>query len=44
MLATTIQRILHIDNNNLDVHIGYYNHVQNDCINYIAVKIDETIS
>ena len=24
MLATTRQRILHIDNNNLDVHIGDY--------------------
>ena len=28
MLATTRQRILHIDNNNLDVHIGDYKLVQ----------------
>ena len=40
MLATTRQRILHIDNNNLDVHIGDYKHVQSDCIDYIGVKID----
>ena len=44
MLATTRQRILHIDNNNLDVHIGDYKLVQSDCINYLGVKIDETIS
>ena len=40
MLATTRQRILHIDNNNLDVHIGDYKRVQNDCIDYLVVKID----
>ena len=34
MLATTRQRILHIDNNNLDVHIGDYKLVQSDCIDY----------
>ena len=28
MLATTRQRILHIDNNDLDVHIGDYKLVQ----------------
>ena len=44
MLATTIQRILHIDYNNLDVHIGDYKLVQSDCIYYLGVKIDETIS
>ena len=42
MLATTRQRILHIDNNNLDVYIGYYKFVQSDCIDYLGVKIDET--
>ena len=30
MLATTRQRILHIDDNNLDVHIGDYKLVQSD--------------
>ena len=44
MLATTRQRILHIDDNNLDVHSGHYKHVQSDCIDYVGVKIDETIS
>ena len=44
MLATTRQRILHIDNNDLDVHIGDYKFVQSDCIDYLGVKIDETIS
>ena len=44
MLATTRQRILHIDDNNLDVHIGDYKLVLSDCIDYIGVKIDETIS
>ena len=44
MSATTRQRILHIDNNNLDVHIGDYKLVQSDCIDYLGVKIDETIS
>ena len=44
MLATTGQRILHIDNNNLDVHIGDYKLVQSDCIYYLGVKIDDTIS
>ena len=44
MLATTRQRILHIDNNDLDVHIGDYKLVQSDCIDYLGVKIDETIS
>ena len=44
MLATTRQRILHIDNNDLDVHIGDYNLVQSDCIDYLGLKIDETIS
>ena len=34
MLATTIQRILHIENNNLDVHIGGYKLVKSDCIDY----------
>ena len=43
MLATTRQGILHIDNNYLDVHIGYYRLVQSDCIDYLGVKIDETI-
>ena len=43
MLATTRQRILHIDDNNLDVH-GDYKLVQSDCIDYLGVKIDETIS
>ena len=40
MLATTRQRILHIDNNDLDVHIGDYKLVQSDCIDYIGLKID----
>ena len=40
MLATTRQRILHID---LDVHIGDYKFVQSDCIDYLDVKIDETM-
>ena len=44
MLATTRQRILHIDNNELDVHIGDYKLVQSDCIDYLGVTIDETIS
>ena len=44
MLATTRQRILHIDYNDLDVHIGDYKLVQSDCIDYLGVKIDETIS
>ena len=44
MLATTRQRIMHIDNNDLDVHIGDYKLVQSDCIGYLGVKIDETIS
>ena len=44
MLATTRQRILHIDNNNLGVHIGDYKLVQCECIDYLGVKIDETIS
>ena len=44
MLATTRQRIMHIDNNNLDVHIGDYKLVQSDCIDYLGVTIDETIS
>ena len=44
MLATTRQRILHIDNNNLDVQIGDYKLVQSDCIDDLGVKIDETIS
>ena len=44
MLATTRQRILHIDNNDLDVHIWDYRLVQSDCIDYIGVKIVETIS
>ena len=44
MLATTRQRILHIDYNDLDVHIGDYTLVQSDCIDYLGVKIDETIS
>ena len=44
MLATTRQRILHIDDNNLDVHIGDYKLVQSDRINYLGVNIDETIS
>ena len=45
MLATTRQRILHIDNNtNLDARIGDYKLVKSDCIDYLGVKIDETIS
>ena len=44
MLATTRQRILHIYNNDLDVHIGDYKLVQSDCIDCLGVKIDETIS
>ena len=44
MLATTRQRILHINNNNLDVRIGDYKLVQSDCIDYLGVKIDETRS
>ena len=32
MLATTRQRILHIDTNNLDAHIRDYKRVQSDCI------------
>ena len=44
MLATTRQQILHIDNNDLDVHIGDYKLVQSDCIDYLGLKIDETIS
>ena len=44
MLATTRQQILHIDDNNLDVHIGDYKLVQSDCIVYLGVKKDETIS
>ena len=32
MLATTRQRILHIDNNNLDVHIGDLKLVQSDIV------------
>ena len=44
MLATTRQRIMHIDSNNLDVHIGDYKLVQSDCIDYLGVKIDEAIS
>ena len=43
MLATTRQRILHIDNNELDVHIGDYKLVQSDCIDYLGLKRDETI-
>ena len=38
------QRLLHIDNNDLDVHIGDYKLVQSDCIDYLGLKIDETIS
>ena len=38
MLATTRQRILHIGNNYLDVHIGDYKLVQSDCIDYLGVK------
>ena len=41
MLATIRQRILHIDNNDLDVHIGDYKLVQSDCTDYLGVKIDE---
>ena len=44
MLATTRQRILHSDNNDLDVHIGDYKLVQSDCIDCLGLKIDETIS
>ena len=44
MLATTRQRILHIYNNNLDVHSEDCKPVQHDCIDYLGVKIDETIS
>ena len=44
LLATTRQRILHIDNNDLEVHIGDYKPVQSDCIDYLGVKIYETIS
>ena len=44
MLATTRQRILHIDNNNLDVHIGDYMLVRSDCIDYLGVEIVEIIS
>ena len=44
MLAPTRQRILHIDNNDFDVHIGDYKLVQSDCIDYLGLKIDETIS
>ena len=44
MLATTRQRILHIDNNDLDVHIGDYKLVHSDCIYYLGAKIDETTS
>ena len=44
MLATTRQRILHINDKNLDVHIGDNKLVQSDCIDYLGVKIDETIS
>ena len=40
MLATTRQRIMHIDNNNVDVHIGDYKLVQSDSIDYLGVKID----
>ena len=42
VLGTTRKRILPIDNNNLDVHIGDYNYklVQSDCIDYLGVKID----
>ena len=43
MLATTRQRILHIDNNNLDAHIGDYKLAQSDCIDYLGVQIDETM-
>ena len=43
MLATTRHRILHIDNNDLDVHIGDYKLMQSDCIDYLGLKIDETI-
>ena len=39
MLATTGQRIMHISNNNVDVHIGDYKLVQSDCIDYLDVKI-----
>ena len=44
MLATARQRILHIDNNYLNVHSGDYKLVQSDCIDYLGLKIDETIS
>ena len=44
MLATTRQRILHIDSNKLHVHIREHKLVQSDCIDYLGVKIDETIS
>ena len=44
MLATTRQRILQIDNNDLHVHIGDYKLVQSDCIDYLGLKIDETVS
>ena len=40
MLATNRQRILHIDNNDLDVHIGDYKLLQSGCIDYLGVKID----
>ena len=33
-----------MNDNNLDVHIGDYKLVQSDCIDYLGVKIDETIS
>ena len=40
ILATTRQRILHIDNNYLDVHIGDYKLGQSDCKDDLGVKID----
>ena len=44
MLATTRQRIMHIDNNNLDVHTVDDKLMQCDCTDYLGVEIDETIS
>ena len=41
MLATTEQRILHIDNTNLDVPIGDYKLVQSDCIAYLGANFVE---
>ena len=42
VLATTRERIMYIDN--LDLHIGDYKLVQRDCIDYLCVKINDTIS